>query len=160
MTTHLAGRGIWGDPKITLKSHQIASRLQGNEKHENWSRCHPESWKMRPVIMRIATSAKADLCNTVLSNCWLFKPQTCRIRPNNHQKIKPGDKHDQNTYFSVQDCQQPLNMVSLIFIKNDTNRNLDLKVSFLVLPLVPISFQGPQLRLIFQSGVPIFYKIY
>ena len=57
--------------------------------------------KMTTRIMRNPISAKADFCNTSDAKCLFFQSQTPRFGPTNHQKKKPGDKHEK-THFLIQ----------------------------------------------------------
>ena len=91
------GRWIWGDPRITLKSHQIWSQSPGQQK----------SWKLVPRTMRNPISAKVGFCNTSFAKYLFFQSQPSRFRPKNQQKKKPGDKHEQTPFFKSEVLKKP-----------------------------------------------------
>ena len=92
-------RRIWGDPRITLKSHQVSSQSPVPQISWKLVQGHPKSWKMDPGIMRIPTSVKVEFCNTSLAKCLVFQSQTPRFRPKNHQKKKPWNRYEQIMFF-------------------------------------------------------------
>ena len=49
------------------------NRLRYQEYSEIGPKGDPTSWKMDPGIMRMPTSAKADLCNTSFAKCLVFQ---------------------------------------------------------------------------------------
>ena len=50
--------------------------------------------------MRNLIAAKVIFCNISLAKCLFFQSQTSRFGPKNHQKKKPGNKHEQ-THFLI-----------------------------------------------------------
>ena len=113
--------------------------------HENWSQGHPKSWKMEPGIMRMPTSTKIDFCNTPLIKCLVFNPG----HPDSNQK--PITKRSLETSITKYTCfnltyRKSSQGGSLNPTKINRNQSLDLKVSFILLPTVPGSPQGPPRR--------------
>ena len=93
-------------------------------------------------IMRNPISAKVDFCDTSLAKCLVFQSQTHRFRPKNHQKKQPGNSYE-NMFFNPNVFNNLSEWVPTNKQKS-INPSLDLTVSFLVLPNVPGSSQGPQ----------------
>ena len=68
--------------------------------------------KMDPGIIRIPTSARIDFCNTSLAKFLVLQSQTSKSRPKNHQKKKPGNKHEE-IHFFIQGTQKTFKTGSL-----------------------------------------------
>ena len=108
---------------------------------------------MSPGIMSSPTSAKNDLCNTSNAKCLVFQSQTSRCRPKNHPKENLETSMNKYTFFGP---RYPKSFQNAVFksIKNQENRSLDLKVSFVGLPNVRRSSKGPQGRQSEASNMP------
>ena len=64
---------------------------------------------------------KAGFCNPSNPKCLFLKPQTSRFRHTNHQKKRPGNKHETKTHILVQCTKQTFKMGSQSRTKTKKN---------------------------------------